>query len=140
MGIGCWLFGHSMVPTGDVGDIDKWEVVCEDCGHEEWWSGKRVCEEHDCVEYVIGINALGTSRPKREYSQRCYRCPRCGDTWNDDDGELLEGHWKARNGKAVHYTEMSDDECKKISIEMWNKIKNASSIRDVRKVVEEIEK
>jgi len=140
MSIWCRIGGHSFVPT-DKETEEGYEMRCDDgnCKKTEYWNGDKVCEEHDCLEYVIGINYYHDTKTNgRNYSQRCYRCPRCGSTWHDDNNDMLDGKdWYVRDGKAVHRAEL-DELFTKIDTKKWDEIKNAKTIREVRKIIEEL--
>jgi hypothetical protein len=138
MGIGCMIFGCGDMELTGKQDGDKYEAKCSDCGNVKFLLGEKVCESNDCPDYVIGINYLTVDK-RRHYSQRCYRCPRCGNTWHDDDSDLLEGKWFAIDGKAVHSAEMNSGKFIKIPNKDWLQIKSAASIREVRKIAEDMD-
>ena len=109
MGLACLITGHDF----EVSERTKTEnnvtlvcVQCQSCGKEDWIEEGIVCDNFECQAYVVGMNYLEQSTPHRQYSQRCYRCPRCGDCWHDEDKDMLEGKWYAVDGKAIHSTEM----------------------------------
>ena len=132
MSLVCSIFGHDSIPTGNKTDNGEYEVKCELCGQADSWPGKMVCQKHDCEDYVIGINYLHSQHKKRDYSQRCYRCPRCNDAWSDSDEDLLDGPWHAVRGKAIHATEVTEED-----ETFWMKLEKAKSIKEVKKIMNE---
>ena len=141
MSLACRLFGHDFVlasdkPVNEKGD--QYDMVCENCGIHQVWAASEVCENRDCIDYVVGIESLvqknNSGQIVRNFSQRCYRCPICGEAWTDDEKETLAGVWYAVNGKAVHATELAEQQ-PSILLQIRD---NCKTIKEVREFINKI--
>jgi len=136
MSIICLVAGHDFKVTDKTKEengITYCRVSCSSCNKEKWIEQSIICEDFDCLPYIVGINSMKDRSIERNYSQRCYRCPRCGEAWFDETRDLLEGSWYAVDGQAIHSSEMGERD-----FSILDQINRCKTIKDARKLIENI--